>query len=48
MSKLCQRMPAGLGPMKIIPLKHPKKNGKGLLFPIFSERQNLPLKFGKF
>ena len=36
----------GLGPMKIISLKHPKKNGKGLS-DFFAESQNLPFKFWK-
>ena len=31
----------GLGPIKIIPLNHLKKNGNGLLFPIFCEKAEL-------
>ena len=34
----------GLGPIKIISLKHPKKNGKGLLFPIFCRTSEFALK----
>ena len=34
----------GLGPIKIIPLNHLKKNGNGLLFPIFCEKAELALK----
>ena len=37
----------GLGPMKIISLKHPKKNGKGLLFPIFCRTSEFALKVWK-
>ena len=34
----------GLGPIKIIPLNHLKKNGNGLLFPIFCEKAEFALK----
>ena len=34
----------GLGPIKIISLKHPKKNGKGLLFLIFCRKPDFALK----
>ena len=34
----------GLGPIKIIPLNHLKKNGNGLLFPIFCEKADFALK----
>ena len=34
----------GLGPIKIIPLTHLKKNGNGLLFPIFCEKAEFALK----
>ena len=34
----------GLGPTKIISLKPPKKNGKGLLFPIFCRKPQFALK----
>ena len=35
---------AWVGTYKIVSLKHPKKNGKGLLFPIFCRKPQFALK----